>query len=91
MQVDDSTLVSSLFSTSTKIKEEESNADEFQALLNSLKNEEEESSSDKSTLVNEDLDLDSAIDNYTFNAIEKAKQDRYAQIEDDILKKLLEL
>ncbi|TQR32402.1 hypothetical protein DMB92_04710 [Campylobacter sp. MIT 99-7217] len=80
-----------VFSTSSKIKEKELNADEFQATLNKLKKEEEEQEQKTSSFENLDLDISKAKNSFISYAQTKVYEDGLKQIEKNQINKLFDL
>ncbi|HAA1522842.1 hypothetical protein AJ935_08670 [Campylobacter sp. BCW_6876] len=77
---------SAIFSTTTKVKEKNTSADEFQATLNEIKNKEEKTSSSKFT--NEDIDLGAVREDFRSYAWQKMREDQYKKNEETLLNKL---
>ncbi|HEE8968948.1 TPA: hypothetical protein R2H72_000036 [Campylobacter jejuni] len=75
-----------IFSTTTKVKEKNTSADEFQATLNEVKNKEEKTSSSKFT--NEDIDLGGVREDFRSYAWQKMREDQYKKNEETLLNKL---
>ncbi|ECQ6851374.1 TPA: invasion antigen CiaC [Campylobacter jejuni] len=75
-----------IFSTTTKVKEKNTSADEFQATLNEVKNKEEKTSSSKFT--NEDIDLGAVREDFRSYAWQKMREDQYKKNEETLLNKL---
>ncbi|GAA8602226.1 invasion antigen CiaC [Helicobacter pylori] len=67
-----------IFSTTTKVKEKNTSADEFQATLNEVKNKEEKTSSSKFT--NEDIDLGAVREDFRSYAWQKMREDQYKKM-----------
>lgn len=84
----------SLFST--KVKEKEVSAEEFQAALNEIKEqqkrEEEETLKKKAqSLSNEDLDLSAFQDDFSFYAWNKLRESQHRKNEETMLNKLFDV
>lgn len=75
-----------IFSTTTKVKEKNTSADEFQATLNEVKNKEEKTSSSKFT--NEDIDLSAVREDFKSYTWQKMRKDQYKKNEETLLNKL---
>ncbi|HID0730044.1 hypothetical protein E2O20_01325 [Campylobacter jejuni] len=75
-----------IFSTTTKVKEKNTSADEFQATLNEVKNKEEKTSSSK--FANEDIDLGAVREDFRSYAWQKMREDQYKKNEETLLNKL---
>ena len=77
-----------VFDTTTKIKEKNTSADEFQATLNKAKNKEEEKKTNSNKFTNEDIDLSTARENFRSYAWQKMREDQYKKNEETLLNKL---
>ncbi|MDV5994785.1 invasion antigen CiaC [Campylobacter jejuni] len=75
-----------IFSTTTKVKEKNTSADEFQATLNEVKNKEEKE--DKKKFTNEDIDLGAVREDFRSYAWQKMREDQYKKNEETLLNKL---
>ncbi|TKX32795.1 invasion antigen CiaC [Campylobacter aviculae] len=79
------------FSSTTKIKEKTSSADEFQASLNEVKNKEKKEDKEKTSsneLNNKDLDLGAIREDFRSYAWQKMREDQYKKNEETLLNKL---
>ncbi|EIA4390675.1 hypothetical protein K7I34_001750 [Campylobacter upsaliensis] len=79
----------------TKIKEKEKSAEEFQATLNEIKEEQKQeqkatSKKDKS-LVNEDLDLSALQNDFSLYAWQKLRESQYKKNEETMLNNLFSM
>lgn len=79
-----------IFSTTTKVKEKNTSADEFQATLNEVKNKEEkeEEKTSSSKFTNEDIDLGAVREDFRSYAWQKMREDQYKKNEETLLNKL---
>ena len=79
-----------IFSTTTKVKEKNTSADEFQATLNEVKNKEEkeEEKTSSSKFTNEDIDLSAVREDFRSYAWQKMREDQYKKNEETLLNKL---
>lgn len=79
-----------IFSTTTKVKEKNTSADEFQATLNEVKNKEEkkDKKTNSSKFTNEDIDLGAVREDFRSYAWQKMREDQYKKNEETLLNKL---
>ena len=79
-----------IFSTTTKVKEKNTSADEFQATLNEVKNKEEkeDKKTNSSKFTNEDIDFGAVREDFRSYAWQKMREDQYKKNEETLLNKL---
>lgn len=73
---------------STKLKEKNTSADEFQATLNEVKNKEENKKISQDNFSNEDLNLSAVREDFRTYAWQKMREDTYKKNEETLLNKL---
>lgn len=76
-----------------KIKEKEKSAEEFQATLNEIKEEQEQKATSKKdkSLVNEDLDLSALQNDFSLYAWQKLRESQHKKNEETMLNNLFSM